>query len=178
MLITSCSSIIPLITPTALLHCKRKAYFFPSNPAPLASHIFLVFQSHHEFSSVTQSCLALCDPVDCSKPSFPLPHYQLTQTHIHWVSDAIQPSHPLSSPSPLPSIFPSIRVFSNESVLPIRWPKLLEFQLQHCLSNEHSGLISFRIDWLDLLTSFQSIPIIIPHTRQHCKTLTLFLESF
>ena len=76
-------------------------------------------------SSVAQSCLTLCDPTDCSIPGFPV-HYQLpefTQTHVHQVSDAIQPSHPLSSPFPMPLIFPSIRVYFNESVLCIRWPK-------------------------------------------------------
>ena len=74
--------------------------------------------------SVAQLCLALCSPMDCSTPGFPVLHHllELAQTHVHWVSDAIQPSHPLSSPSPPASIFSSIRVFSNESVLPIRWP--------------------------------------------------------
>ena len=74
----------------------------------------------------------------------------LTQTHIHRVGDAIQASHPLSSPSPT-SIFPSIRVFSNESVLHIRWPRYWSFSFSISPSNEHSGLISFRMDWLDLL---------------------------
>ena len=75
--------------------------------------------------SVTQSYLTLCDPMDCSMKGFPVLHHLLefAQTHIHQVSDAIQPFHPLSSPSLLPSIFPTIRVFSNESVLCIRWPK-------------------------------------------------------
>ena len=77
-----------------------------------------------QFSSVTQACLTLCDSMDCSTPGFPVHHQlpKLTQTHVHRVDDAIQPSQPLSSP-PLPSIFPSIRVFSKESVLCIRWPK-------------------------------------------------------
>ena len=82
-----------------------------------------------------------------------LVHYQLlesTQTHVHRVGDAIQPSHPLSSPSPLPSIFPSIRVFSNDSGLCIRWPKNWSFSFSLSPSNEHPGLISFRMDWLDL----------------------------
>ena len=82
-------------------------------------------------------------------------HQQLpefTQTQVHWVSDAIQPSHPLSSPSPpLPSIFPSIRVFSKQSVLHIRWPKFWSFSFSISPSNEHPGLISFRMDWLDIL---------------------------
>ena len=76
-------------------------------------------------SSVAQSCPTLCDPMDCSTPGLPV-HHQLpkfTQTHVHRVGDAIQPSYPLSPLLLLPSVFPSIRVFSNESVLHIRWPK-------------------------------------------------------
>ena len=87
-------------------------------------------------------------------PRFPVHHQlpELAQTHVHRVSDAIQPFHPLSLPSPpLPSIFPSIRVFSSESVLCIRWPKYCSFSFSICPSNEYSGLISFRIDWFDLL---------------------------
>ena len=102
------------------------------------------------FSSVSQSCPTLCDPMDCSTPGLPV-HHQLpefTQIHVHRVGDAIQPSHPLSSPI-LPSIFP--RVFSNESVLCIRLPKYWSFNFSISLSNEHSGLISFRIDWFDPL---------------------------
>ena len=79
-----------------------------------------------QFSSVAQSCLTLCDPIDCSTPGLPVHHQLLefTQTHVHRVSVAIQTSHLLSSPSPPASgIFPSIRVFSNESALHIRWPK-------------------------------------------------------
>ena len=80
-------------------------------------------------------------------------HHQLldsTQTHVHWVCDAIQPSHPLSSLLLLPSIFPSIRVFSNESALCNRWPKYWSFSFNINPSNEHPGLISFRMNWLDL----------------------------
>ena len=105
------------------------------------------------FSSLAQSCPIPCDPTDYSTPGLPV-HHQLpefTQTHVHQVGDAIQPSHPLSSPSPLPSIFPSIRVFSNESALHIRWPKDWSFSFSISPSNEHSGLIFFRMDWLDLL---------------------------
>ena len=71
------------------------------------------------------------------------------QTHVHWVSDTFQPSHPLSSPLLLPSIFPDIRVFSNDLALRTRWPKYWSFRISP--SNEYSGLISFRIDWFDLL---------------------------
>ena len=93
------------------------------------------------FSSVAQLCLTLCDPMDCSTPSLHV-HHQLpefTQTHVHRVSDAIQPSHLLL----LPSIFPSIKVFSNESVLCIRWPKWWSFSISP--SHAYSGLIFFRI---------------------------------
>ena len=82
-----------------------------------------------QFSSVAQSCLTLCDPMNRSTPGLPV-HHQLpefTQTHVHRVGDAIQPSHPLSSPSLLPPIPPSIRVFSSESTLPMRWPKYWSF---------------------------------------------------
>ena len=106
----------------------------------------------YQFNSVAQSCLTLCDPMDCSTPGLPVCHQlpELTQTHVHQVGDAIQPSHPLS-PLLVPSIFPSIRVFSNESVLCIRRPKYWSFSLTVSPSNEYSGLISFRLDSLDLL---------------------------
>ena len=99
------------------------------------------------------SCVWLfCNPMDCSTPGFPVLHHlpELTQTHVHPIGDAIQPSHPLSSPS-LPSVFPSIRVFSNESALGIGWPKYWSFSFSISPSDEYSGLISFRIDWFDLL---------------------------
>ena len=116
-----------------------------------------------QFSSVAQSCLTLWDPMSRSMPGFPV-HHQLpefTQAHAHWISDAIQPSHPLSSPSHLPSIFPSIRVFSNESALCIRWPEYWSFSFNLSPCNEHGGLNSFRMDWLDLLTvqgTLKSLP--------------------
>ena len=102
----------------------------------------------------TESCPTLCcGPKDCSTPGFPVHHQLLefTQTHVHWVSDVI--SHlilcrPLLLP---PSIFPSIRGFSNESVLHIRWPKYWSFSFSISPSNEYSGRISFRMNWLDLL---------------------------
>ena len=86
--------------------------------------------------------------MDCSMPGFPVHHQlpELAQTHVHPVGDAIQPSPPLLLP---PSVFPSIRVFSNELVLRIRWPKYWSFSISP--SNEYSRLISFRMDWLDLL---------------------------
>ena len=92
-------------------------------------------------------------PMDCSMPGFPV-HHQLpepAQTHGHRVGNAMQPSNPLSSLLLPPSVFPSIRVFSNESVLCIRWPKYWSFSFSISPSSECSGLISFRMDWLDLL---------------------------
>ena len=101
-----------------------------------------------QFSSVAQSCPTLCDPMNRSTPGLPV-HHQLpefTQTHVHRVSDAIQPSYPLSSPSPPTPILPSIRVFSNESTLRMRWPKYWSFSFSIILSKEIPGLISFRTD--------------------------------
>ena len=109
------------------------------------------FSSVAQFSSV-QSCPTLCDPMDCSMPGLPV-HRQLpefTQTHMLWVG---KPSNHLILCRPLllpPSIFPSVRVFSNVSVLQIRWPKYWSFSFNISPSNEHPGLISFRMDWLDL----------------------------
>ena len=89
--------------------------------------------------------------MDCSLPGFPVYHQllELAQIHVHRVRDTIQPSHPLSSPSP--PAFNLSQVFSNESVLHIRWPKYWSFSFSISPSNEQSGLVSFRIDWLDLL---------------------------
>ena len=116
---------------------------------PCSGMIFFFFT---QFSLVAQSCPTLCDLMNRSIPGLPVRHQlpESNQTHVHWVCDAIQPSHPLSSPSPLPSIFPSIRVFSNESALRIQWPKYWSFSFSISPSNEHSGLIC-RMDWLDLL---------------------------
>ena len=107
-----------------------------------------------QFNSVTQSCTTLCDLMDFGMPGLLPVHQQLpelAQTHVHWVSDSIQPSHPLSFPFLLPSIFSSIRVFSNQSVLHIRWPKYGSFSFSISPSKVYSGLIFFSIDWLDLL---------------------------
>ena len=109
-----------------------------------------------QFSSVTQSCPTLCDPMNRSTPGLPVHHHLLefTQTHIHRVSDAIQPSHPLSSPfSPAPSLsqHQSFPMKSLSSTLHMRWPKYWSFSFSIIPSKEHPGLISFRMDWLDLL---------------------------
>ena len=107
-----------------------------------------------QLSSVAQSCLTLCGPMDCRTPGFPVHHQlpELTQTHVHRVGHAIQPSHPLSFPSPPAFNLSQHQVFSSESVLRMRWPKHWSFSFSISPSNEHPGLISFRMDWLDLLT--------------------------
>ena len=107
------------------------------------------------FSSVAQLCPTLCDPMNHRTPGLPVYHHLLefTQTHIHRVRDAIQPSHPGSSPSPPAPNPSSIKVFSNESTLPMRWPKYWTFSFSIIPSKEIPGLIPFRMDWLDLLQS-------------------------
>ena len=112
--------------------------------------------------SVTQSCSALCDPMDCSTPGFPVHNLpEFAQTYVQRVNDSIQPSHPLPPPSVFsPSVFPSIKVFSKESAFHIRWPKYWSFSFSISPSNEYSGLISFRIDWFDLL-AVQGTPAMI-----------------
>ena len=106
-----------------------------------------------QFSSVTQSCLTLCDPMDCSTPGFPVHHQLLEMLKLMSIELVMPFSHfilcrPLL---PMPSIFPSFRVFSSESVLCTRWPKYWSFSFSISPSNEYSGLISFRKDWFDLL---------------------------
>ena len=101
-------------------------------------------------------------------------HHQLpefTQTHVYRVSDAIQPSHPCCPLLLLPSIFPSIRVFSNESALSIRWPKYWSFSFSISLSNEHPGLMSFRMDWLDLLAVQGTLKNLIQHHSSKASIL-------
>ena len=123
-----------------------------------------------QFSSVAQSCLTLCDPMNRSMPGLPVHHQLLligrksiTQTHIHWVSDPIQPSHPLSSPSAH-----ALNLSQNQGLF--KWvspshqvAKGLEFQLQHSPSNEHPGLISFRMDRLDLFAVQGTLKSLLQH---------------
>ena len=105
-----------------------------------------------QFSSVVQSCPTLCEPMNRSTPGLPVRHQlpEFTQTHAHRVGDAIQPSHPLSSPSPTSPNPSQYQVFSSESTLPMRWPKYWSFSFSINPSNEHPGLISLGMDWLDL----------------------------
>ena len=160
--------------PTRASGCPRNALRiqFPASRLPrlawLFSEVPLV-----QFSSVAQSCPTLCNPMDCSMPGFPVHHQllELAQTHVHWVSNAIQPSHSLSSPFLLPSVFPSIRLFSKESVLCIMWPKDWSFSFSISSSNEYSGLISFRMDWLDLLAVQGTLKSLLQH---HSSKASIF----
>ena len=219
----------------SLVHSWKFTNFLALNRGPT--------YSKRSFCLVTQSCPTLCDPMDCSPPGLPAHHQllELTQTHVHWVRDAIQPSHPLSSPSPLtfalspgtaqlssvqslchvwlfvtpwttacqaslpinnsrsllklisielvmpsnhlilchpllllPSIFPSIRVFSNESALCLKWTKYWSFTFSVSPSNEYSGLISFRMDWLDLLAIQRTLKSLLQH---HSSRASIFRLS-
>ena len=128
----------------------------------------LITLNWQQLSSVVQSCLALCNPMNRSMPGLPV-HHQLpeyTQTHVHSVADAIHPSHLLSSPSPPPLVPPSIRVFSSESTLHMRWPKYWSFSFSISPSNEHPGLISFRMDWLDLLAVQGTLESLLQHSSK------------
>ena len=130
------------------------------------------------FSSVQSlSCVRPCNSMDCSTAGFPVHHQLLefTQTHVHRVGDAIQPSHPLSFILP-PSIFYSIRVFSKESVFCIKWPKYWNFSFSISPSKEYSGLISFRMDRLDLLAVQGTLKSLLQHHSS--KALILQHSAF
>ena len=162
------------------MHLYSLLFGFPS---PLGNHkplsrvpyiiqsVLISYLFYTSVASVAQSCPTLCDPMDCSMPDFPVHHHLLehVQTHVR-VGDAIQPSHPLLTPSPPASIFRSIRIFSSESVLCIRWPKYWSFILSISPSNEYSGLISFRIDWFDL---FDIQGTLKSHQHHNSKASTL-----
>ena len=131
-----------------------------------------------QFSSVAQSCPTLCDPMNRSMPGLSV-HHQLpefTQTHIHRVNDAIQPSHPLLSPSP-PALNPSQHhSFYNESTLCMRWPKYWSFSFSIIPSKEIPGLISFRMDWLNLLAVQGTLKSLLQHHSS--KALILQRSAF
>ena len=133
----------------------------------VAVHLELTQEFKSAFSSVTQSCLTLCDPMDCSTSGSSVHHQplELAQTHVHWVSEPSIYLILCCSLLLLPSIFPSIRVFSNELALPIRWPKFWSFSFSFSISpsSEYSGLISFRIDWFDLLALQGTLKSLLQH---------------
>ena len=126
-----------------------------------------------QFSSVTHSCPSLCDPMDCSMPGLPVLHQlsELAQTHVHRVSDTIQPSHPLSSPSP-----PTFNLSQHQGLFQwisssIRWPKYWSFSFSISPSNEYSGLISFRIYWLDFLSVQGTLKSLFHHHNSKASIL-------
>ena len=129
-----------------------------------------------QFSSVTQSCPTLCDPMDCSMPGFPL-HHQLLELLKLMSIEPVMPSNHLILCCPLlllPSIIPSIRVFSNESVLHIRWPKYWSFSFNISPSNEHPGLLCSRMDWLDVLAVQVTLKSLLQH---HGSNASIFRYS-
>ena len=136
------------------------------------SHVHWIgdaIQPSHQFSSVSQVYLTLFDPMNHRMPGLPV-HHQLpesTQTHVHWVGDAIQPSHPLSSFSPI-AFNLSQHQGLLESALRIRWPKYWNFSFNISPSNKHPRLISFRMDWLDLL----AVQGTLKSLHQHCSSKT------
>ena len=121
-----------------------------------------------QFSSVAQLCLTLCDPINHSMPGLPI-HHQLPMS-----IESVMPSSHLIFCCPLlllPSIFPSIRVFSSESTLLMRWPKDWTFSFNISPSNEHPGLISFRMDWLDLLAVQGTVKSLLQHHSSKASVL-------
>ena len=126
-----------------------------------------------QFSLVTQLCPTLCNPMDCSTTGFPGHHISQSLCKLMSI-ESVMPSNHLTLCRPLlllPSIFPSIRVFSNESVLRIRWPKYWSFSFNISPSNEHPGLISFRMDWLDLLAVQETLKSLLQHYSSKASTL-------
>ena len=140
----------------------RSADLHLRSPSPIDEHCYkhqIISSAFTQIEldycfSVARSCLTLCDSMDRSRPGFPVLHYfpEFAQTHVHWVGDAIQPSHPVVPFSSYPQPFAAWRYFSSESALHIRWPEYWSFSFNISPCNEYSGLISFRMDWFDSLT--------------------------
>ena len=125
-------------------------------------------------SSVIQLCPTLCDPMDCSTAGLPVLHHLPEFVQKFMYIESVMPSNHLILCHPLllmPPIFPSMRVFSNESVLHIRWPKYWSFSFSVSPSNEYSGLISFRKDWLDLLAVKVSLKSLLQHHSSKASIL-------
>ena len=133
----------------------------------------LPFVKCTQFSSVTPSCLTYCDPMNRSTPGLPVHHQLLefSQTHVHRVSDAIQHLILCRPLLLLPPIPPSIRVFSNELTLRMRWPKYWSFSFSIIPSTEIPGPISFRMDWLDLLAVQGTLKSLLQHHSSKASIL-------
>ena len=126
------------------------------------------------FSSVTQLCLTLCDPMDCRAPGFTVHHQlhlELAQAHVHQVGDAIQPSHPLSSPSSLAFNLSQHQGLFQWVSSSHQWPKYWSFSFSISPSNEYSGLISFRIDWFDILAIRGTLKSLLQHHSSKASIL-------
>ena len=131
-----------------------------------------------QFSSLDQSCLTLCHPMDCSTPGLPVYH-QLPELSILVFIESVMPSNHLilcRTLLLLPSVFPSIRIFSSDSGLCIRWPKYWSFSFSISPSNEYLGLIFFRRDWLDLLAVQGTLKSLFQHHSS--KALILWYSAF
>ena len=140
-------------------------HFFPNLCSMTSSSV--------QLSSVAQSCPTLCNPMDCSTPDLPVHHQLLEFTQTH-VIESVMPSNHLILCHPLllgSSILPSIRIFTNESALRIMWPKYWSFCFNISASNEHSGLVSFRMDWLDFLAVRGTLKRLIQHHSSKASIL-------
>ena len=129
-----------------------------------------------QFSSIAQSCPTLCDPMNHSTPGLPV-HHQLPGSLRLTSIESVMPSSHLILCCPLlllPPIPPSIRVFSNESTLLMRWPKYWSFSFSISPSNEHPGLISFRMDWLDLLAVQGTLNSLLQH---HSSIASIYIAG-
>ena len=152
---------------------QRIEDFFPLFSVSLFLEFEEVTIKIFQFSAVAQLCLTLCDPMDCTTPGFPVHHQlpELTQTYFHWVGDAIQPSHPLSSLSP-----PAFNLSQHQGLF--QWvssahqvPKYWSFSFSSSPPNEYLGLISFRIDWLNLLAVQGTLKSLLQHHNTKASIL-------
>ena len=146
----------------------------------VSSSVPLFWILHICFFSVAKSCPTLCDCMDCSAPGSSVLHYlsEFVQIHIHWVGDAIQPSYPLLPSSPPALSLSQHQGLSNELTLCIRWPKYWSFSFSISLSNGYSGLISFRIDWLDLLAVLEILKSLLQHHSSKASTYKWYCIYF
>ena len=149
--------------------------FFKRNYNPNCTKINLIpyVTPASQFSSVAQLCPTLCNPMDCSTLGFSIHHQLLefTQIHVHWASDAIQSSHPLSSRSPLAFNLSKHQGLFQESILHFRWPKYWRFSFSISPFNEYSGLISFRMDWMALLAVQGTLKNLLQHHSSKASIL-------
>ena len=161
-----------------MLNCR-----FPQKPLVTAhlriiEHITVNYLLDRQFSSVAHSCLTLCNPVDCSSPGFPVLHISRSLVKL-MSTKSMMPSNHLILCSPLlllPSTFPGIRVFSNELSLCIRWSMDWSFNFSISSSNKYSGLISFRVDWFDLLAGQGTLKSLLQH--HSLKASILWCSAF